>query len=103
MGSPMKSLETNMKLFEYYSMAQTKERHLQLLRISCVDLAGSERLFVCSDNDRLGEAKYINKSLSLLGNVIYQLKNVEAKQKKAMELKGLVNSEQRRANSRKTL
>jgi len=41
-----------------------------------VDLAGSERL---SDGEktleRIEEAKFINKSLSALGNVIYALKN----------------------------
>ncbi len=45
-------------------------------KFSLVDLAGSERL---SDGEktmeRIEEAKFINKSLSALGNVIYALKN----------------------------
>ena len=37
-----------------------------------MDLAGSERLSEQEKNlERIEEAKYINKSLSALGNVIY--------------------------------
>lgn len=47
-----------------------------LSKFTLVDLAGSERL---SDGekalDRIEEAKYINKSLAALGNVIFHLKN----------------------------
>lgn len=40
-----------------------------------VDLAGSERMHEAEkNNERLEEAKFINKSLSALGNVIYHLK-----------------------------
>lgn len=40
-----------------------------------VDLAGSEKIDDENNQDRINEAKYINKSLSALGNVIYNLKN----------------------------
>ena len=52
-------------------------------KFSLVDLAGSERLSEGEKTgDRVEEAKYINKSLSSLGNVIYSLKNKHAKKKK---------------------
>ena len=40
-----------------------------------IDLAGSEKLLGEHDLNRINEAKYINKSLSALGNVIQALKN----------------------------
>lgn len=40
-----------------------------------MDLAGSEKIDDEDNADRINEAKYINKSLSALGNVIYTLKN----------------------------
>jgi hypothetical protein len=47
-----------------------------LSKFTLVDLAGSERLSDAEKTiDRIEEAKYINKSLSALGNVIYHLKN----------------------------
>jgi len=47
-----------------------------LSKFTLVDLAGSERLPDQEKSmDRIEEAKYINKSLSALGNVIYHLKN----------------------------
>jgi kinesin family protein C2/C3 len=53
-------------------------------------LAGSERL---SDGektfDRIEEAKYINKSLSALGNVIYHLKNQQSKIQKELKRQSL--------------
>ncbi len=52
-------------------------------KFSLVDLAGSERL---SDKEKTGErveeAKYINKSLSALGNVIAALKQREGTSRK---------------------
>ncbi len=51
-------------------------------KFSLIDLAGSERL---SDQEktmeRIEEAKYINKSLSALGNVIAALKQKGSKRK----------------------
>jgi kinesin family protein C2/C3 len=45
-------------------------------KFSLVDLAGSERLSEGEKTfERIEEAKFINKSLSALGNVIYSLKN----------------------------
>lgn len=45
-------------------------------KFSLVDLAGSERLSEGEKTlERIEEAKFINKSLSALGNVIYALKN----------------------------
>lgn len=40
-----------------------------------MDLAGSEKIDGENDFNRINEAKYINKSLSALGNVIQALKN----------------------------
>lgn len=49
-------------------------------KFTLVDLAGSERLGEGEKLiERIEEAKYINKSLSALGNVIYCLKNQERK------------------------
>jgi hypothetical protein len=46
-------------------------------KFSLVDLAGSERLSEGESTfERLEEAKYINKSLSALGNVISALKQL---------------------------
>ena len=46
-----------------------------MAQFTFVDLAGSEKLDDEDNKDRINEAKYINKSLSALGNVIYALKN----------------------------
>ena len=49
-------------------------------KFSLVDLAGSERLSEGEKTlERIEEAKFINKSLSALGNVIYALKNHQTK------------------------
>jgi len=52
-------------------------------KLSLIDLAGSERLqeFEASCLERIEESKNINKSLSALGNVIYQLKHSNGKHK----------------------
>lgn len=45
-------------------------------KFTLVDLAGSERLSEGEKTwERIEEAKYINKSLAALGNVIFHLKN----------------------------
>ena len=50
-------------------------------KFSLIDLAGSERITDAEKNpDRLEEAKFINKSLSALGNVVAALRTVQAKQ-----------------------
>jgi len=41
-----------------------------MAQFTFVDLAGSEKIDSENDIDRINEAKYINKSLSALGNVI---------------------------------
>jgi len=46
-----------------------------MAQFTFVDLAGSEKINDENHIDRINEAKYINKSLSALGNVIYSLKN----------------------------
>lgn len=54
----------------------TNTRHGQRIvsRLNLVDLAGSEKLSkTLAEGDRLEEAKKINLSLTLLGNVIYKL------------------------------
>ena len=46
-----------------------------MAQFTFVDLAGSEKIDDEVNVERINEAKYINKSLSALGNVIYTLKN----------------------------
>ena len=54
-----------------------------LSKFSLVDLAGSERLSEGEKTfERIEEAKFINKSLAALGNVIFALKNQQNKQMK---------------------
>ena len=61
-------------IFQIKQYSKVKDRLIS--KFSLVDLAGSERLSEQEKNsERVEEAKYINKSLSALGNVIYQLKN----------------------------
>ena len=54
-------------------------------KFSLIDLAGSERLLNEKNSERLEEAKFINKSLSALGNVAAALRsqgtNVQERQK----------------------
>ena len=63
-------------IFQIKLCMQTREEPVVISKFSLVDLAGSERI---SDLDktaeRMEEAKYINKSLSALGNVISALKH----------------------------
>lgn len=47
-----------------------RNRKVRLAQFTFVDLAGSEKIDEEKDQDRINEAKYINKSLSALGNVI---------------------------------
>jgi hypothetical protein len=54
---------------------QSSPHQLKMATFTFVDLAGSEKIDDENDLDRINEAKYINKSLSALGNVIYTLKN----------------------------
>ncbi len=55
---------------------QTREEPVIISKFSLVDLAGSERINDLDKTaERLDEAKYINKSLSALGNVISALKH----------------------------
>ena len=66
-----------------YSKAFGKVPSKIIAKFSLVDLAGSERLNDGEKTlDRVEEAKYINKSLSALGNVIYSLKNKHVKKKR---------------------
>ena len=59
--------------------ADDQEQKL-VAKFSLIDLAGSERITEQEKNpDRLEEAKFINKSLSALGNVVAALRT-QAKQ-----------------------
>lgn len=54
-----------------------KDEGRVIAKFSLVDLAGSERLSEGEKtSERIEEAKYINKSLSALGNVISSLKSI---------------------------
>ena len=58
-----------------------------------VDLAGSERLSEGEKTfERIEEAKFINKSLSALGNVIYALKNQQHKKSESQPISKRVSS-----------
>lgn len=50
-------------------------KQFKMATFTFVDLAGSEKIDEENELNRINEAKYINKSLSALGNVIYSLKN----------------------------
>jgi hypothetical protein len=66
-------------------LANSKSKGPQQFKMSTftfVDLAGSEKIDDENDLERINEAKYINKSLSALGNVIYSLKNKQTLMKK---------------------
>jgi hypothetical protein len=69
----------NQKSSRSHSLFQIKlvsrEHGRVISKFSLVDLAGSERLSEGEKTvERIEEAKYINKSLSALGNVISSLK-----------------------------
>lgn len=57
------------------SMYTKGAKQHKMATFTFVDLAGSEKIDDENDAERITEAKYINKSLSALGNVIYSLKN----------------------------
>jgi hypothetical protein len=57
-------------------LSETRNEPVVVSKFSLVDLAGSERLNDLDKTaERIEEAKYINKSLSALGNVISALKH----------------------------
>ena len=61
----------------YYLASKDAQEVVRCIsKFTLVDLAGSERLSEGEKTmDRIEEAKYINKSLAALGNVILHLKN----------------------------
>jgi hypothetical protein len=63
-----------------YQKAKAKE--ICVSTFTFVDLAGSEKIDEECDIERVTEAKYINKSLSALGNVINALKNRDERKNK---------------------
>jgi len=61
-------------LLPQYTKAQETETKL-ISKFSLVDLAGSERIMESEKNtERIDEARFINKSLSALGNVVAALR-----------------------------
>jgi hypothetical protein len=63
-------------IFQIKLCMQTRDEPVVISKFSLVDLAGSERINDLDKTaERLEEAKYINKSLSALGNVISALKH----------------------------
>ena len=63
-------------IFQVKLCLETRNEQVVVSKFSLVDLAGSERLNDLDKTaERIEEAKYINKSLSALGNVISALKH----------------------------
>ena len=61
-------------LLPKYNLDKDNETRL-VSKFSLIDLAGSERITEMEKNpERIDEAKFINKSLSALGNVVAALR-----------------------------
>jgi len=70
----MKAETMNSSLLPIYKTEKEKETKL-VSKFSLIDLAGSERITEAENNpERIDEARYINKSLSALGNVVAALR-----------------------------
>jgi hypothetical protein len=70
----MKAQNHENLLLPQYSQAQESDTKL-ISKFSLVDLAGSERIMESEKNtERIDEARFINKSLSALGNVVAALR-----------------------------
>ena len=71
----MKSENVNTLLLpQYLQQAKTDDEKL-VSKFSLIDLAGSERITEAEKNpERIDEARFINKSLSALGNVVAALR-----------------------------
>jgi Kinesin motor domain len=78
MFSTLKNQESSRShtIFQIKMCIKTRDELKVISKFSLVDLAGSERLNDLEKTaERIEEAKYINKSLSALGNVIAALKH----------------------------
>ena len=66
----------NFLLPQYVQPTKEKELDSKLVaKFSLIDLAGSERITEAEKNpERIDEARFINKSLSALGNVVAALR-----------------------------
>ena len=75
----MKSENINSLLLPQYMQEKADDNKL-ISKFSLIDLAGSERITEAEKNpERIDEARYINKSLAALGNVVAALRT-QAKQ-----------------------
>ena len=75
----MKSENINTLLLPQYMQDKADDNKL-ISKFSLIDLAGSERITEAEKNpERIDEARYINKSLAALGNVVAALRT-QAKQ-----------------------
>lgn len=75
----MKSENINTLLLPQYMQEKADDNKL-ISKFSLIDLAGSERITEAEKNpERIDEARYINKSLAALGNVVAALRT-QAKQ-----------------------
>ena len=70
----MKSESINTLLLPQYMVEKVDDNKL-VSKFSLIDLAGSERITEAEKNpERIDEARFINKSLSALGNVVAALR-----------------------------
>ena len=71
----MKPQNQNTLLLPQYMMQEKAEDKKLVSKFSLIDLAGSERITEAEKNpERIDEARFINKSLSALGNVVAALR-----------------------------
>ena len=71
----MKSENVNTLLLPQYLQQDKTDDEKLVSKFSLIDLAGSERITEAEKNpERIDEARFINKSLSALGNVVAALR-----------------------------
>lgn len=79
----MKAQDTQSLLLPQYQQMQESEVKL-VSKFCLIDLAGSERIIEAEKNaERIDEARFINKSLSALGNVVAALRTQAKKTNQA--------------------
>ena len=76
----MKPQQENSFLLPQYMTSEKEAEEKLVSKFNLIDLAGSERITEAEKNlERIDEARFINKSLSALGNVVAALRT-QAKQ-----------------------
>ena len=76
----MKPQQDNSLLLPQYMLSEKEAEEKLVSKFNLIDLAGSERITEAEKNlERIDEARFINKSLAALGNVVAALRT-QAKQ-----------------------